>query len=83
MSTRAAWNKTWDINVTGTHIMTQAFAPLLIKSSSPCVVFMTSGLSTMAEAIDPPKPTHRAYTSPPEGWPKPMMGFGFVSYRYA
>jgi NAD(P)-dependent dehydrogenase (short-subunit alcohol dehydrogenase family) len=67
---REGWNRTYDVNVTGTHLFTQAFAPLLLASPAqqPRLVFITSGLSSISE--------HAAGTSPkyaqaPAGWPKP------------
>ncbi len=78
MSMREAWNKSWDVNTTGTHIMTYTFAPLLLKSSNPRLLFITSGTSTLAEAekgllwIDQP---------PAKGWPKEPMRLGVGAYR--
>ncbi|KAK7890751.1 hypothetical protein LTR67_007960 [Exophiala xenobiotica] len=79
MSMREAWNKSWDVNTTGTHIMTYTFAPLLLKSTkNPRLLFITSGTSTLAEAeqaklwID---------QSPPRGWPKEPMRLGVGAYR--
>lgn len=75
---REAWNKSWDVNTTGTHIMTYTFVPLLLKSPNPRLLFITSGTSTLAEAekgllwIDQPAP---------KGWPKEPMRIGLGAYR--
>lgn len=75
MSTREAFNRSWDVNVAGAHITTSTFLPLLLKSPDPRVVFNTSGVSSLAHAADP---CHFTYRAPPAGVPKPA---GTVSYR--
>ena len=75
MTVREAFNRSWDINVTGPHIITQTFLPLLLKSSDPRLIFNTSGVSSLHLAADP---THFSYKVPPAGVPKPS---GTISYR--
>lgn len=75
MSTREAFNKSWDINVTGAHLTTSTFLPLLLKSPDPRVIFNTSGVSSLANAADS---SHFTYKAPPAGVPKPV---GTISYR--
>jgi NAD(P)-dependent dehydrogenase (short-subunit alcohol dehydrogenase family) len=73
---REMWNKSWNVNTTGTNILTQTLVPLLLKSSDPRLIFITSGTSTLTEhggeklAID---------KSPAKGWPK--QGFSIPAYR--
>jgi hypothetical protein len=73
---REMWNKSWNVNTTGTNILTHTIVPLLLKSSDPRLIFITSGTSTLAEhggeklAID---------KSPGKGWPK--QGFSIPAYR--
>lgn len=75
MTARQAWNKTWDVNITGAHIVTSTFLPLLIKSSDPRLLFITSGLSSLGEsAVGDPR-----YPPPPAGLPK--KGAPFMAYR--
>ncbi|KAL1799359.1 hypothetical protein ACET3X_003396 [Alternaria dauci] len=76
MTVRDMWNKSWDINVTGTYIVTETFVPLLLKSSQPKLVFITSGTSTLTEHNNPAMPINR---SPPKGWPK--TSFSLPAYR--
>lgn len=64
---REMWNKSWDVNVTGTHIMTYTFMPLLLKSVAPRLIFMTSGTSTLGEHGNQAIAINR---SPDKGWPK-------------
>lgn len=65
---RAIFNQDYDVNVSGTHVTTINFIPLLLKSSNPRLIFLTSGLSTLnghAQSFMPvwaPKPK--------AGWPK-------------
>ena len=78
MDVRAGWNATWNLNVTGTHIMTNTFMPLLIKSAKPRLIFVTSGASSLAEAAAGFPPTA---AKPPAGWPKPHDPFTMIGYR--
>ncbi|KAI0129809.1 hypothetical protein BJ170DRAFT_700892 [Xylariales sp. AK1849] len=72
MSMREAWNASWDTNVTGTQVLTYLAVPLLLKSSNPRLVFVTSGTSTLTETVRTDHPNlERMNTSPPAGWPKP------------
>ncbi|KAN0090041.1 NAD(P)-binding protein [Hyaloscypha variabilis] len=76
MTMRQMWNQSWNFNTTGTQIMTTIFIPLLLKSSNPRLLFITSGISTlegtsnMAQALNHPLP---------KGLPKPK--FGIPAYR--
>ncbi|KXJ86776.1 hypothetical protein Micbo1qcDRAFT_198219 [Microdochium bolleyi] len=69
---REAFNKNFDINVSGTYVMTQTFMPLLLKSTSPGggrLLFITSGLSSLSKYSAQPYPA----PNPPVGegkWPK-------------
>ena len=66
ISMREAWNSMFDVNVTGSHLTTHAFAPLLLKSSEPRLIFVSSGLAqlnTMGKTYYPGTP-------PSKGWPK-------------
>ena len=72
------WNKTWDVNTTGTHIFTSTFAPLLLQSSDPRLLFITSGTSTLAGTDNLAMPVNQV---PPKGWPK--TGFNVPAYRSA
>ena len=56
IGTRAGWNATWNVNVAGTHMMTNTFIPLLLKSSKPRLLFMTSGTASLTEAAAGPPP---------------------------
>ena len=77
MTIREIWNKTYDVNVAGTQVLTTTFIPLLLKSSDPRLLFVTSGGATLQGAGDPNAPR---YTVPPAGWPKPA-GPSFIAYR--
>ena len=78
MITRDMWNKSWDVNVTGTYIVTDTFAPLLLESSQPRLLFITSGTSTLTEHDNLAMGINR---SPPKGWPK--KAFAVTAYRAA
>jgi NAD(P)-dependent dehydrogenase (short-subunit alcohol dehydrogenase family) len=77
MTTRQAWNKSWGVNVTGAHIMTLTFLPLLLRSWDPRLLFLTSGLSSLHDAADAGSPKN---VVPPAGLPKTQP---FVGYRSA
>jgi NAD(P)-dependent dehydrogenase (short-subunit alcohol dehydrogenase family) len=67
ISIREAWNKAYDIIVTGANVMTHTFTPLLLKSSDPRLLFITSGLASTAQMSE----AHYPVPPPiPAGWPK-------------
>jgi len=86
MSMREAWNKTWAVNTTSTYVLTHKFVPLLLKSSDPRLLFITSGLSTLAESSNTAIMANRPL---PKGWPKQRgntvtgvpVNLGAPSYR--
>ncbi len=82
MSIREAFNKSWDVNVTGTHVLTTYFVPLLLKSQDPRLMFITSGTSALSETekFDYP-PLARLNTAPAAGWPKEKQMNPITSYR--
>lgn len=82
MSMREAFNKSWDVNVTGTHILTHRAVPLLLKSSNPRLMFVTSGTSTLAETERFDGPMYERLNGAPEaGWPKKEGFIPITSYR--
>lgn len=69
---RKEWATMYDTNVTGTHILTHTFMPLLFKSSIRRLLFITSGTASCEEAANPPsRPGAYIVPPPPAGWPKP------------
>lgn len=70
------WNTSWNVNVAGTYILTETFVPLLLKSSHPRLLFITSGTSTLTEHTNLALAVNQ---SPPKGWPKQQ--FAVVAYR--
>jgi NAD(P)-dependent dehydrogenase (short-subunit alcohol dehydrogenase family) len=82
LSLRKAWQKSWDVNVAGTHVLTTTFVPLLLKSKDPRLCFVTSGTSALTETekFDYP-PLARINASPPAGWPKPASMNPVTCYR--
>ncbi|KAL6242812.1 hypothetical protein RBB50_010458 [Rhinocladiella similis] len=78
---REGWNMTWDVNVTGAHVTTTLFVPLLLKSSEPRLLFITSGTSVLAdtERMDANYATINAI--PLAGWPKPHTLNPTEAYR--
>ncbi|KAL5584156.1 hypothetical protein FOVSG1_015507 [Fusarium oxysporum f. sp. vasinfectum] len=78
MSARAMWNKTYDVNVTGTHILTWNFAPLLLESNDPRLMFIASGTSSLTGSENPDLPPNK---QPSKGWPKTLNNFHLPAYR--
>jgi len=76
---RAAWNKSYSVNVTSTQVFTTTFMPLLLASSSPRLLFVTSGLSSLAMASSG---RNSATIREPSksGWPKPFTP-SQIAYR--
>jgi NAD(P)-dependent dehydrogenase (short-subunit alcohol dehydrogenase family) len=82
LTVREAFNKSWDVNVTGTQVMTMTFVPLLLKSSDPRLMFVTSGTSSITETEVMTTPgLQRINASPPAGWPKQASVNPLTSYR--
>ena len=59
--------------------MTQTFLPLLLKSTDPRLLFITSGLSSLELSAD--TNNKRYYVVPPAGLPKQMMATGYRSSK--
>ncbi|KAJ0118824.1 hypothetical protein J7T55_013079 [Diaporthe amygdali] len=86
MSIREAFNASWDTNVSGTQVLTTLAVPLLLKSSDPRLMFVTSGTSSMAETQpenwgDLKHMLGRINGSPEKGWPKAKELNPITSYR--
>ncbi|KAJ4370826.1 hypothetical protein N0V86_008519 [Didymella sp. IMI 355093] len=76
---RAAWNKSYSVNVTSTQVFTTTFMPLLLASPSPRLLFVTSGLSSLDTAsAGKISATIREPSKP--GWPKPFSP-SQIAYR--
>jgi NAD(P)-dependent dehydrogenase (short-subunit alcohol dehydrogenase family) len=85
MSLRDCFNKAYDVNVSGTHVLTYTFIPLLLASktrspspspsSSPRLIFVAglSGLTIASKHYFPTPPQ-------PAGWPK-IIEFETIGYR--
>lgn len=78
MSIREAWNASWDVNVSGAVVMTHTFVPLLLKSSDPRLLFITSGTSSLTETVN--ANLHGINTIPAAGWPKDAGAQRVFSY---
>jgi NAD(P)-dependent dehydrogenase (short-subunit alcohol dehydrogenase family) len=78
LSERDAWNQSWNVNTTGTQVMTSTFIPLLLQASDPRLLFITSATSTLAGSENQDLVVNKY---PPKGWPK--TGFGVPAYRSA
>jgi NAD(P)-dependent dehydrogenase (short-subunit alcohol dehydrogenase family) len=68
---RAAWNKAYSVNVTSTQVFTTTFMPLLLASSTPRLLFVTSGLASLTTS-SAGKASAMIREPPPTGWPKPF-----------
>ncbi|KAL3493352.1 NAD(P)-binding protein [Aspergillus germanicus] len=80
LTPRAAWLKSWNVNVAGTQVLTTTLVPLLLKSSDPRLLFVTSGTSSLSNHVTRTIPLDNP---PPAGWPKPTTGVppSMPSYR--
>jgi NAD(P)-dependent dehydrogenase (short-subunit alcohol dehydrogenase family) len=77
MTMREMWNESWNVNTSGTQIMTSTFIPLLLRSNNPRLLFITSGTSTLAGTNNL---TLAINKSPAKGWPK-SGSFNLAAYR--
>ncbi|EME41055.1 hypothetical protein DOTSEDRAFT_74554 [Dothistroma septosporum NZE10] len=82
LSYREGWNKSWNVNVAGTMVLTSELVPLLLKSSDPRLLFITSGTAPLSEhdKADTP-PTKAINGSPAAGWPKVKLMNPITMYR--
>ena len=76
VSVRDGWNQTYDVNVAGTYVVTHTFMPLLLRSSDPRLLFVTSGISIMEVYSKGYYPG----PAPSSSWPADGA-FNPVSYR--
>ena len=75
---REAWDHTYSLNVTSTEVFTQTFAPLLLNSAQPRLLFLTSLQSSLEICSTG---TKSAFAKPSQaGWPKPA-GMTVIAYR--
>lgn len=76
MSLRASLTRAYDVNVSGAHVVTWNFVPLLLQSSEPRILFI-AGLSQLTSAAN-----ESFFPSGPQpaGWPK-NVEFETVGYR--
>lgn len=82
ISMRDAYNAAWNTNVVGPQILTTHLAPLLIKSSNPRLVFVSSGTSSLADTLHTDHPATQALNKPlAAGWPKKETFIPMTSYR--
>ncbi|KAJ0115072.1 Short-chain dehydrogenase/reductase tropE [Diaporthe amygdali] len=78
---RDAFDNSYRTNATGSHVMTHAFAPLLVKSTDPRLLFVTSGLATLASTRENGLQPHMKTPNVPAGWPKPSLAKAQGAYR--
>ncbi|KAI7974785.1 hypothetical protein EIK77_004877 [Talaromyces pinophilus] len=79
-SERELWNKSWSVNTASTQIVTSKFVPLLLQSSDPRLLFITSGTASFAGSANRALKVNQSPET--QGWPKP--GFlGLPAYRSA
>jgi len=79
MTMRQAWNRSWDVNVTGGQVMTATFVPLLLRSQDPRLLFVASGMSSLAWTENAALPINAV---PARVWPKTVAHLGSLSaYR--
>lgn len=76
---REAWDHTYSLNVTSTQVFTYKFAPLLLKSAHPRLLFVTSGLSSLTTCSGGAN-SALAGRPVPAGWPKPPVP-SMIAYR--
>ena len=60
--------------------MTDTFVPLLIKSATPRLLFLTSGTASLAETEGSREGFEHLTAAPPKGWPKKAQ-FDVTAYR--
>lgn len=82
LSIRDGFSQTFNTNVIGPHILTTLAVPLLLKSSDPRLIFITSGQSCLAETEIEKYPSMARLNGPaPAGWPKEPNPGVLTTYR--
>ncbi|QDS72341.1 hypothetical protein FKW77_007929 [Venturia effusa] len=76
---RETWNKSWDVNVSGTNVLTHTLAPLLLQAPNPRLLFITSGTANLTDHDNQALAVNR---SPEKGWPK-SPAISVPAYRSA
>jgi NAD(P)-dependent dehydrogenase (short-subunit alcohol dehydrogenase family) len=66
MTMREVWNKSWNVNVVGAQVLTEALVPLLLKGKDVRVVLVKRGTKKFKEKVTIP----RVDAKPVAGWPK-------------
>lgn len=82
LSQREAWNRSMDLNVSSPQVVTTEFAPLLIRSTSPRLLFVTSGMSSLQEEREKQTPGEARAPKYPPGWPKEGRMASSNAYAY-
>lgn len=81
ISLRESFNKAWDVNVSGTQVLTTLAVPWLLKSDDARLIFMTSGTASLGETERQDNSMYqRLNGSPAKGWPKEKT-FSATAYR--
>ncbi|KAK3690345.1 hypothetical protein B0T22DRAFT_528923 [Podospora appendiculata] len=75
---RESFTKAYNVNVAGTHVLTYTLAPLLLRSASPRLIFVSSSLGSFTFAADEARYPIPVATEP--GWPK-QVSLELASYR--
>lgn len=76
---RESYSKIFDTNVFGAAVLTDACIPLLKKSSHARIIFMSSGLGSIADTLDPRFPYY-GIDSPPYVTSKAAMNMLTACY---
>ena len=77
MTTKGAFDQSFATNVTSVNTLTEILVDLVIRSSSGQIVFVSSGIGSLADHTNP---NYLIKGSPPAGWPKPCVPNNLV-YR--
>ncbi|KAL4958033.1 hypothetical protein BDW69DRAFT_126330 [Aspergillus filifer] len=75
---RELWDRSWSVNTSSTQVVTSTFVPLLLKSTDPRILFITSGTSTLAGSENQAIPINHI---PSAGWPKATESIRVRAYR--
>lgn len=77
LTVREAFNTSCNTNIASTYLFTQSLIPLLFASPTRRLIFISTGISSLADHGDTNISINQ---SPPEGWPKKYQ-FNVMTYR--
>lgn len=82
LTEREAWSRTMDLGAVSQQLVTSAFSELLVRSASPRLLFVTSGMASLREEHERRTTGEARQPVYEAGWPKPERLRSGNAYAY-